>query len=109
MLLQCGRWARAHRVPWRKARLHADRRRLLGAPDRAAFYTVAVSRDLDFMRSCLAPGKTNHPPDNLGAVLAAAESVSGSGRDFILRIGELSHWKSLEYPKVAKECLHGHC
>jgi len=55
------------------------------APDRAAFYNVSLSRDLDIMRSYLATGETNHPPDNLGAVLAAAESVSSSGRDFLIR------------------------
>src|SRR5215217_3193010 len=53
------------------------------APDRAAFYNVALSRYLDFMDSYLAAGETNHPSDNLGAVLAAAESVGGSGRDFL--------------------------
>jgi 2-methylcitrate dehydratase len=141
------------------------------APDRAAFYNVALSRYLDFMDSYLAPGETNHPSDNLGAVLAAAESVGGSGRDFltalacayqvhtrlsdvapvrakgfdhttqgayavaagaaralrldasqtanaiaiagtannalrVTRTGELSHWKGLAYPQVAKEGVH---
>jgi 2-methylcitrate dehydratase len=141
------------------------------APDRAAFYNVALSRYLDFMDSYLAPGETNHPSDNLAAVLAAAESVGGSGRDFftalacayqvhtrlsdvapvrakgfdhttqgayavaagaaralrldesqtasaiaiagtannalrVTRTGELSHWKGLAYPQVAKEGVH---
>lgn len=53
------------------------------APDRAAFYNTALSRYLDFMDSYLAAGETNHPSDNLGAVLAAAESVDASGRDFL--------------------------
>ncbi|MDN5789740.1 MAG: MmgE/PrpD family protein [Micrococcales bacterium] len=53
------------------------------APDRAAFYNTALSRYLDFMDSYLAAGETNHPSDNLGAVLAAAESVGASGRDFL--------------------------
>lgn len=53
------------------------------APDRAAFYNVALSRYLDFMDSYLAAGETNHPSDNLGAVLAAAESVDAGGREFL--------------------------
>lgn len=49
------------------------------APDRAAFYNIALSRYLDFMDSYLAKGETNHPSDNIGAVLAAAESAETSG------------------------------
>lgn len=61
------------------------------APDRAAFYNVALSRYLDFMDSYLAAGETNHPSDNIGAVLAAAESVpsstdASSGRDFLTAV-----------------------
>lgn len=48
------------------------------APDRAAFYNIALSRYLDFMDSYLAKGETNHPSDNIGAVLAAAESAPTS-------------------------------
>ncbi|MEU3310099.1 MmgE/PrpD family protein, partial [Nocardiopsis sp. NPDC006832] len=53
------------------------------SPDRAAFHNSALSRYLDFMDSYLAPGETNHPSDNLGAVLAAAESVNASGRELL--------------------------
>ncbi|MGB4779446.1 MmgE/PrpD family protein [Microbacterium sp.] len=53
------------------------------APDRAAFYNSALSRYLDFMDSYLAKGETNHPSDNFGAVLAAAESVRASGRELL--------------------------
>lgn len=53
------------------------------APDRAAFYNGALSRYLDFMDSYLAAGETNHPSDNLGAVLAAAECTGASGRDLL--------------------------
>ncbi len=138
------------------------------APDRAAFYTSALSRYLDFMDSYLAPGETCHPSDNLGAVLAASESVGGTGAELltalavayqvharlsdeapvraagfdhttqgayaaaasaakalrlpveqiahavaiagtannalrVTRTGNLSHWKGLAYPQVAKE------
>lgn len=141
------------------------------APDRAAFYNVALSRYLDFMDSYLAPGETCHPSDNIGAVLAAAESVDAGGKDFltavavayqvhtrlsdvapvrakgfdhtvqgayavaagvsralglcaaktanaiaiagtannalrVTRTGNLSHWKGLAYPQVAKEGTH---
>jgi 2-methylcitrate dehydratase len=53
------------------------------APDRAAFFNGALSRYLDFMDSYLAPSETNHPSDNLGAVLAASEMRGGSGADFL--------------------------
>lgn len=53
------------------------------APDRAAFYNSALSRYLDFMDSYLAKGETNHPSDNFGAVLAAAESVDASGAELL--------------------------
>ncbi|WP_129658096.1 MmgE/PrpD family protein [Rothia halotolerans] len=138
------------------------------APDRAAFVNGALSRYLDFMDSYLAKGETNHPSDNLGAVLAASESVGGTGAELltafavayqvhtrlsdvapvrargfdhttqgayaaaaaaakamrlpaqqiadavaiagtannalrVTRTGNLSHWKGLAYPQVAKE------
>lgn len=53
------------------------------APDRAAFYNGALSRYLDYMDSYLAAGETNHPSDNLGAVLAAAEMKGASGAEFL--------------------------
>ena len=56
------------------------------APDRAAFYNIGLSRYLDFMDSYLAAGETNHPSDNIGAVLAAAESVGASGQDFLTAV-----------------------
>ncbi|WP_437582399.1 MmgE/PrpD family protein [Paramicrobacterium sp. CJ85] len=53
------------------------------SPERAAFMNSALSRYLDFMDSYLAKGETNHPSDNLGAVLAAAESVDATGEEFL--------------------------
>ncbi len=53
------------------------------APDRVAFYNSALVRFLDFNDSYLAPGETCHPSDNLGAVLAACEYASSSGKDMI--------------------------
>ncbi len=50
------------------------------APDRAAFYNSALVRYLDFNDSYLTKGETCHPSDNLGAVLAAAEYATNSGR-----------------------------
>ncbi|MBV7295155.1 MmgE/PrpD family protein [Corynebacterium sp. TAE3-ERU12] len=49
----------------------------------AAFHNSAASRYLDFMDAYLAKGETNHPTDNMGAVLAAAEIAGASGRDFL--------------------------
>jgi 2-methylcitrate dehydratase len=138
------------------------------SPERAAFFNSALSRYLDFMDSYLAAGETNHPSDNLGAVLAVAESVDAGGAELltalavayqvhtrlsdvapvrakgfdhttqgayaaaasaakamrlpaeqiahaiaiagtannalrVTRTGNLSHWKGLAYPQVAKE------
>jgi 2-methylcitrate dehydratase len=53
------------------------------APDRAAFFNGGLSRYLDFMDSYLAAAETNHPSDNLSAVLAAAEMGGASGADFL--------------------------
>lgn len=52
-------------------------------PERAAFFNSALSRYLDFMDAYLAKGETNHPSDNFGAVLAAAESVGASGKQLL--------------------------
>lgn len=56
------------------------------SPERAAFFNSAASRYLDFMDSYLAKGETNHPSDNIGAVLAAAESVEASGKELLTAI-----------------------
>jgi 2-methylcitrate dehydratase len=53
------------------------------AMDRVAFYNSALVRYLDFNDSFLAKKETCHPSDNLGAVLAASEYASGSGKDFL--------------------------
>lgn len=53
------------------------------SPDHAAFFNSALSRYLDFMDAYLAKGETNHPSDNMGAVLAAAELADASGADFL--------------------------
>ncbi len=53
------------------------------APDRAAFYNVALVRYLDFNDAYIAKGESCHPSDNLGAVLAAAEYANGDGKEFL--------------------------
>src|SRR5699024_25412 len=53
------------------------------SPERAAFYNNGLSRYLDFMDSYLAKGETNHPSDNFGAVLAAAEHARASGAELL--------------------------
>jgi 2-methylcitrate dehydratase len=56
------------------------------APDRAAAMNTALTRYLDFMDSFMAKGETCHPSDNIGPVLAAAETAGRSGRDFLLAL-----------------------
>lgn len=53
------------------------------SPDRAAFYNSALIRFLDFNDSFLAKKETCHPSDNIGAVLAAAEYASATGKQFL--------------------------
>src|SRR5438270_52374 len=53
------------------------------APDRAAFYNSALVRYLDYNDSYITKGETCHPSDNLGAVLAASEYASCSGKEFL--------------------------
>lgn len=55
-------------------------------PDWAAFVNGAMIRYLDFNDSGLGGGHGAHPSDNLGGVLAAAESVHASGADFLLAL-----------------------
>ncbi|MFL6210066.1 MAG: MmgE/PrpD family protein [Pyrinomonadaceae bacterium] len=53
------------------------------APDRAAGYTTALTRYLDFMDNYMAKDQTCHPCDNLGSVLAAAEYADQTGKEFL--------------------------
>jgi 2-methylcitrate dehydratase len=52
-------------------------------PIDTAFYNTALIRYVDFMDSYLARGTLCHPSDNTGAVLAACEYASLSGKDFL--------------------------
>lgn len=76
------------------------------AVDRAAFYNVALSRYLDFMDSYLAPGETCHPSDNINAVLAAAESVDASGKDFLSAVA-VAYQVQARLSDVAPVRAHG--
>jgi 2-methylcitrate dehydratase len=53
------------------------------SPDRAALYTTALTRYLDFMDNYMAKDQTCHPCDNLGSVLAASEYAKQSGKEFL--------------------------
>jgi 2-methylcitrate dehydratase len=53
------------------------------SPDRAAFHNGALVRYLDRNDSYLSAGETCHPSDSFGPILAAAEFVDASGRDFL--------------------------
>jgi 2-methylcitrate dehydratase len=76
------------------------------AIDRAAFHNIALSRYLDFMDSYLAPGETCHPSDNIGAVLAAAESVGASGKDFLTAVA-VAYQVQTRLSDVAPVRAHG--
>jgi 2-methylcitrate dehydratase len=76
------------------------------APDRAAFYNIALSRYLDFMDSYLAPGETCHPSDNIGAVLAAGESAGASGKDFLTTVA-VAYQVQTRLSDVAPVRAHG--
>lgn len=74
--------------------------------DRVAFVNVGLSRYLDFMDAYLAPGETCHPSDNLGAVLAASESVDASGRDFLTALA-VAYQVQARLSDVAPVRAHG--
>ncbi|WP_435065764.1 MmgE/PrpD family protein [Halobaculum sp. EA56] len=57
------------------------------SPVGAAMHNTALTRYLDFMDSFLAPGETPHPSDNIGAVIATAESVDASGMELLEGVG----------------------
>jgi 2-methylcitrate dehydratase len=54
--------------------------------DHAAFANGVMTRCLDYNDSGLAGGHGSHPSDNLGGVLAVAESVHATGMDFLLAL-----------------------
>ena len=56
------------------------------SPDRAALYNGCLLRYLDFMDAYLRPEEVNHPSDNIFSVLAAAEDVDASGKDFLTAV-----------------------
>ncbi|HKV96334.1 MAG TPA: MmgE/PrpD family protein [Gammaproteobacteria bacterium] len=76
------------------------------AVDRAAFHNIALSRYLDYMDSYLAPGETCHPSDNIGAVLAAAESANASGKDFLTAVA-IAYQVQTRLSDVAPVRAHG--
>lgn len=53
------------------------------SPDRAALYNGCLVRYLDFMDNTARQGEVCHPADNIAALLAAAEYMEASGRDFL--------------------------
>jgi 2-methylcitrate dehydratase len=56
------------------------------SPEWAAFANAAMIRYLDFSDDCFGPNGDSgpHPSDNIGAVLASAEAIGRSGREFLL-------------------------
>jgi 2-methylcitrate dehydratase len=52
--------------------------------DQAALYNSVAVRSADLLDTYLTPGGLCHPADNIGALLAAAESVKAGGADFLL-------------------------
>ena len=60
----------------------------LTSPDRVALYNGCLVRYLDFMDGYLRPDEVNHPCDNIMAILAAAEHVGSSGKDFATAVAD---------------------
>lgn len=54
------------------------------AADRAAQFFTALIRYPDFMDNFLGKEATCHPSDNIGSLLAAAQLVNASGKEFLL-------------------------
>jgi 2-methylcitrate dehydratase len=52
--------------------------------DRAAQWYTILNRYPDFMDNYLGKDATCHPSDNIGAILAACQSMNASGRDFLI-------------------------
>lgn len=76
------------------------------SPERVAFYNGALSRYLDFMDSYLAKGETNHPSDNVGAVLAVSEWAKAHGRDFLAALA-VAYQVHTRLSDVAPVRVHG--
>src|SRR5690625_1959121 len=79
------------------------------SPERAAFFNSGLSRSLDFMDSYLAKGDTNHPSDNFGAVLAAAEQTGASGAELLPALAvayQVRPRRPAVGPVRAKRCDH---
>jgi 2-methylcitrate dehydratase len=56
------------------------------SPDQAALFNSALVRYVDLLDSYMSPGGLCHPSDNFGTVLAAAEHVGASGKEFMLAL-----------------------
>jgi 2-methylcitrate dehydratase len=54
--------------------------------DQAALYNSGLTRYVDLLDSFMSPGGLNHPSDNFGTVLAAAEYAGASGEEFMLAL-----------------------
>ena len=54
--------------------------------DQAALFNSGLTRYVDLLDGSMAPGGLNHPSDNFGAVLAAAEHVGASGEEFMVAL-----------------------
>ena len=54
--------------------------------DQAALFNSGLTRYVDLLDRSMAAGGLNHPSDNFGAVLAAAEHVGASGEEFMLAL-----------------------
>lgn len=52
--------------------------------DQAALYNSVAVRSADLLDTYLTPGGLCHPADNIGALLAVADSVRAGGADFLL-------------------------
>ncbi|MFC4527131.1 MmgE/PrpD family protein [Dyella halodurans] len=77
--------------------------------DQAALYNSCLVRYVDLMDSYMSPGGLSHPSDNFGGVLAVAESVGATGKDFLLALAvayEVASRFTATVPVMAKGFNH---
>jgi 2-methylcitrate dehydratase len=77
--------------------------------DQAALFNSVAVRYVDLLDTYLTPGGLCHPADNVGAILAVAESLGSSGAEFLLALAvayEVQCRFSASVPVMARGLNH---